>query len=121
VFRGLAGTLKSLLGLTSVLVVGAALALPAGAAHERPEGWEVRLTNRPMLAKQSLHEFTVRVRDETGRAVEDADVHVRLHSFRSPGYRLVRARHVGGGNYRTVARIHELRDSPRHARVVVRP
>jgi hypothetical protein len=101
----------------------AIVAVPASAArHERPEGWNVRVITHPELPKQGLYGYTIRVQDAQGQPVDTAQVHLRLHSFDRDRDRLVSARSVGNGEYRTRARLHPGRDgNPRQVRVVVQP
>ncbi|MFN3648718.1 MAG: hypothetical protein ACK47B_03980 [Armatimonadota bacterium] len=81
----------------------------------------MRVSSHGALVKQGLYTFHVRVRDEAGKPVEDAAVHLQLHSFKEPGYRLVRAKHLDDGLYQVTARIHEGVESRQHVRAVVAP
>ncbi len=116
----MAKTMQSLLG-AALLLGGLASGVPAEARHQKPDGWSVRVEPRPFAVKQGVWEFVVHVKDEAGRPVENANVHLRLHSFGSRGYRLQRAVSAGKGRYQAVARVHEGAESPRQVSARVTP
>lgn len=94
------------------------MVLPAWAS--RPEGWKVSVSHQPLLAKQSIHGFTVTVRDAEGKRVEDAAVQLRVPGFRADTPIMVPARHVGKGRYYAKAHL-PIWDSARYVRAVVEP
>lgn len=112
----------SVLKLGTLTLLGALLlgrSAPANARIQHPEGWKVRVSSRPFHVKSGLYEFSVSVRDAAGQAVDGANVWLRLHSFQQPGYRLVRARRAGKGEYQATARLHAGLEDPRYVGAVV--
>jgi hypothetical protein len=107
-----------------VFIAAASVLLLAGQAvqarHTHPSGWKVKVSSQP-VSKHGMHEINVLVRDENGEPVRDAAVQIRLHSFSEPGYRLIPARRVEAGWYRTWNRLNEPHDQPRRLRAIVSP
>ncbi len=108
---------QTLLALSGLAL---ALAAPLTAEANRPEGWKVRVSHQALLAKQSIYGFTVSVRDEAGRPVDDATVHLRVPSFKRDEPRLLPARHVGKGRYYASTHL-PIWDSAKYVRAVVEP
>jgi hypothetical protein len=90
----------------------------ATARHTHPSGWDVEVRAHP-VSKHGLYDIDVLVKDEAGKPVRDASVEVRLHSFKEPGYRLVRAKRVEDGWFRTRTRLNPPHDWPRRLRAIV--
>ncbi|MGV3724441.1 MAG: hypothetical protein ACO1SX_26405 [Actinomycetota bacterium] len=112
------GTRKSPLFIAMTLALLCLGGEVANARHTHPEGWKVQVRSQP-VSKHGMHEIDVLVRDESGKRVKDAVVQVRLHSFSEPGYRLVEARRVEDGWYRTWTRLNEPHDRPRRLKAIV--
>ncbi|MCC2669471.1 MAG: hypothetical protein K0Q72_1942 [Armatimonadetes bacterium] len=112
------GSSRSLAAIALALAVLAPGGTAAAARHTHPDGWKVTVRSSP-VSKHGMYEIDVQVRDETGNPVRDAVVQLRLHSFRSPGYRLVTARRVEDGWHRTWTRLNEPQDRPGRLRAVV--
>lgn len=112
--KNLKQTLLALGGLA--LMVSA----PLAARANRPEGWKVKVSHQALLAKQSIYSFTVSVRDEAGKPVDDATVHLRIPSFQRDEPRLLPARRVGKGRYYASTHL-PIQDSAKYVRAVVEP
>ena len=126
--KGVPGVKQGLAGIVTGVLAGSA-SIAAGAEtveemerrrYRRPPEWRVRVSSQPLAPKQGLYSFSVQVRDQDGRPVNDAEVYVRLHSFDKPGYRLVRAAPLGRGSYQAHGNIKVGLEDPRAVRAVVR-
>jgi hypothetical protein len=104
--------------VAAVLAVITLAGTEVEARHTHPDGWKVSVSSQP-VSKHGMYEIDVRVQDETGAPARDARVQVRLHSFKAPGYRLVEARRVEDGWYRTWNRLNTPQDQPRRLKAIV--
>lgn len=99
------------------LALAVATVFPAWA---KPEGWKVKVSHQPLLAKQSIYGFTVTVRDAEGKRVEDANVRLQVPGFRADRPIQVPARHVGKGRYYAKAHL-PMQDTARYVRALAEP
>lgn len=109
---------KTSLGLGVLLLLGAPGLAEAKGKH--PDGWKVTVRSSP-VGKHGMYDVSIRVKDEERRSIDNAHVQLRLHSTRNEGYRLVTARSVGQGEYRTWTRLNPPGDNPRRLTVWVTP